>query len=166
MRLGGFRCVFCVSALLAVAGGAGFIWSKVASSHALVAVAGDVGRPGTNAVHVVTDPSADSTYRVAVAIPDDCHAGFDCDVTMTILPAGEWHTNLEYPTKFNGKGDRQLAIRPSRVDKHDGTATVHVMIRPRTAGVHQLDGVLKLSVCTGEWCRVAHHAVTVTLPAS
>src|SRR5437764_316479 len=114
VRRRGLRSAVSASVLFAVVGGAAVTWWKVSTTRAYVALADDMGRPARavaanvarptpQPLRVVGQLTKDPLYGVALGLPDDCRAGFDCEMTLKVLPREGWRANLDAPFKFKPK---------------------------------------------------------------
>lgn len=170
------------SLLFAVLGAGALSWSTDRTSNAYVELAADVGHEThdgslTTAAEL---PASDPNFRVTTEGPRDCRLGFECVVTLTLIPASGWHANREFPWRFLAQPDSGLVFETNattrgaavfsrstgHVELRGETAVVRVVVRPTTVGAHRITGRLRVGICNGEWCRNAEQRVSIELPVS
>ena len=110
----------------------------------------------------------------------DCAVGGTCTLALTLVAAGDYHINDEYPYKFkadNTPGVAFLGTDSSGKNvfsksaenwskKDEKTGTMTVTFRPSERGRKAVGGVFKLSVCSLQNCRleVQHLNANVAVP--
>ncbi len=112
-------------------------------------------------------------YFVDAAPVGDCASGAACTVSLTLVALGSYHINDEYPYRF--KADEQpgvdflgtdaagtsvfskSALNWSKSDEKTGK--MNVSFKPRESAAKTISGLLKLSVCSAQNCRLEHQQV-------
>jgi hypothetical protein len=114
-------------------------------------------------------------YALEMGAPP-CRAGDACTATIKLVATDGYHVNKEYPYKFVAKRgervtflDREAAGTFSRsggdfVENDETTGTLTLRFRPNAPGPTEIAGTYRLSVCSGDQCRVDQRDVTISIP--
>jgi hypothetical protein len=109
---------------------------------------------------VAKKPAADgeTEYTVVIEPPAEVPAGSDAMVTIKVVPQGEWHMNLDFPTSLTMAAPDGVALAKEKLVKADAlklddtNCEFGVGFTPSTPGDKKFTGKLKFAVCQDEAC--------------
>lgn len=107
----------------------------------------------------------------------DCAVGQPCKLALTLVAAGDYHINDDYPYKFraddapgveflgtDGGGKNVFSKVARNWTKNDEkTGTMAVVFRPLEKGSKGIGGLFKLSVCSSQNCRLEQPQINATV---
>jgi len=99
----------------------------------------------------------DRRYAVELAAPSQLRVGEDGAIDVRIRPKGNRKLSLEFPTRVRFEASSALRV-PSQIDKHEATLLTEPAIDFRVpvsglrTGTTDLEGELRVGVCTGDLC--------------
>lgn len=99
-----------------------------------------------------------SEYTLVIEPPAEVPLGSDAMVTVKIVPQGEWHMNLDFPTSLTMTASEGVALAKEKLVKADALklddtgCDFGVGFTPSTAGEKSFKGKLKFAVCQDEAC--------------
>jgi hypothetical protein len=163
---------------------AGAVWAAVA---AFGATACDRDSRAATAGHEEHPPPAMHGGCAHAACGDDffvdaepaagCTAGQACTLALTLVAAGDYHINDDYPYKFRAEDTpgldflgtdaagknvfSKLARNWTKKDEKSGTMAVG--FKPLEKGNKGIVGVFKLSVCSSQNCRLEQQHINATV---
>ena len=101
----------------------------------------------------------EASYEVVIEPPASVPPGSDAIVTVKVVPKGEWHMNLEYPTSLALKAPDGGKLAKEKVTKADDAVKVEeskceigVGFTPESPGEKTFTGKLKFAVCQDDAC--------------
>jgi hypothetical protein len=102
-------------------------------------------------------PATDKEYTLQID-PEDAQVGQESKVSIRVIPQGEWHMNLEYPTKLEITAPAGTTVAKPKLAKADaikldeGSCEFAVAFTPQEAGEKTFTGEMKFAVCIDEAC--------------
>lgn len=119
-----------------------------------------VGKPVDGAQKVAMAPGgAKDEQQYALQIePGEAKVGEPGKVSIRVVPKGEWHMNLEYPTKLEITAPAGSTVAKPKLGKDDAVAFTEegaefaVAFTPNKAGDQTFTGEFKFAVCQDEAC--------------
>ncbi|MFO7566267.1 MAG: protein-disulfide reductase DsbD family protein [Enhygromyxa sp.] len=101
--------------------------------------------------------ATDKEYTLQIE-PQEAAAGEESKVSIRVIPQGEWHMNLEYPTKLTIEPPEGTTVAKPKLDKGDAVkldeegCEFAVAFTPAEAGAKTFTGEFKFAVCQDEAC--------------
>lgn len=90
--------------------------------------------------------------------PADATVGAESKVSIRLVPQGEWHMNLEYPTKLEITAPEGTTVAKPKLAKGDAIkldeagCEFAVGFTPDSAGSKKFTGEFKFAICREEAC--------------
>jgi hypothetical protein len=102
-------------------------------------------------------------FHVSAAPAGECTHGADCVIAIRLAAEGDYHVNPEYPFRFAPDGDAStVGVRAEPfVREGEKTGTLRLRFLAAEARRERVAGVLKLSVCSSETCKIEEENVQV-----
>lgn len=102
-------------------------------------------------------PATDKEYTLQID-PEEAKVGQESKVSIRVIPQGEWHMNLEYPTKLEVTAPAGTTVAKPQLAKADAikldeqSCEFAVTFTPQEAGDKTFTGEFKFAVCQEEAC--------------
>jgi hypothetical protein len=146
------------------------------TSHAATSQSGDEGS-ASSARGDCGHAACGSNFFVDVAAPPSCPVGAPCGMTLTLVAAGDFHINEEYPYKFKAddvKGVDFLGTDQAGKNvfskaannwqkKDEKTGAMSISFRSTEKGDKAVSGTFKLSVCSAQSCQLEQQPISATV---
>jgi hypothetical protein len=117
------------------------------------------GKPVEGEGKVAHAPGGEATKEYALQIdPAEATVGAESKVSIRVIPQGEWHMNLEYPTKLEINPPSGTTIAKPKLGKADAVkldeqgCEFAIAFTPEEAGTKTFTGEFKFAVCQDEAC--------------
>lgn len=117
------------------------------------------GKPVEGEGKVARAPGGDVVKEYTLQIdPAEAKVGEESKVSIRVIPQGEWHMNLEYPTKLQIEPPSGTTIAKPKLEKADAVkldeqgCEFAVAFTPAEAGTKTFTGEFKFAVCQDEAC--------------
>jgi hypothetical protein len=104
-----------------------------------------------------TGGATDKEYTLQID-PEEAKVGQESKVSIRVIPQGEWHMNLQFPTKLEITPPTGVTVAKPKLAKDDavkldeGSCEFAVALTPSEAGDKTFTGELKFAVCIDEAC--------------
>lgn len=101
--------------------------------------------------------ATDKEYALQID-PGEAKVGQESKVSIRVIPQGEWHMNLEYPTKLEITAPAGTTVAKPKLEKADAvkldeqSAEFAIAFTPSEAGDKTFTGEFKFAVCQEEAC--------------
>lgn len=101
--------------------------------------------------------ASDKEYTLQID-PEEAKVGEESTVSIRVIPQGEWHMNLEYPTKLEVTAPEGTTVAKPKLAKTDAvkldeqSAEFAIAFTPQEAGEKTFTGEFKFAVCQEEAC--------------
>jgi hypothetical protein len=116
-------------------------------------------------------------FFVDAALVESCAVGEACAVALTLVAAGDYHINDEYPYKFKADdapgveflgtdvGGKNVFSKLAKNWTKNGakTGTMTVTFKPLEKGSKAIGGVFRFSVCSSQNCRLEQQEVSLAV---
>jgi hypothetical protein len=105
-------------------------------------------------------------YRIDAAPIAECKAGAACQVELRLTAIGDYKVNQDYPFKFIADEQPGLSVHGTGSFAHQGkqSGALTVKFHASAAGIAQLAGTFKLSVCTEATCEIEEPKIALSIP--
>ncbi|HLT36212.1 MAG TPA: hypothetical protein VK034_08000 [Enhygromyxa sp.] len=118
------------------------------------------GKPVEGEGKVATAPgTGDSQKEYTLQIdPGEATVGEESKVSIRVVPQGEWHMNLEFPTKLVIEPPTGTTVAKPKLEKADAVkldeqgCEFAIAFTPSEAGAKTFTGEFKFAVCQDEAC--------------
>jgi hypothetical protein len=90
--------------------------------------------------------------------PSDVSVGEEGKISIRVIPQGEWHMNLEYPTKLQIDPPDGITVAKAKLDKADAvkldeqSCEFAISYTAAEAGAKTFTGEFKFAICQDEAC--------------
>lgn len=117
------------------------------------------GKPveGEGKVASTPGPATEKEYTLQID-PAEAKVGEESKVSIRVVPQGEWHMNLEYPTKLEITPPTGTTIAKPKLEKGDAikldeqSCEFAIAFTPQEGGEKTFTGEFKFAVCQDEAC--------------
>jgi hypothetical protein len=118
------------------------------------------GKPVEGEGKTATAPSGGTTdkeYTLQID-PEEGKVGQESKVSIRVIPQGEWHMNLQFPTKLEITPPAGVTVAKAKLAKDDAvkldesSCEFAVALTPSEAGDKTFTGEFKFAVCIDDAC--------------
>jgi hypothetical protein len=108
---------------------------------------------------VAMTTAAEERFNITIVAPKGVKKGKATKATVKMVPKGEWHMNMEFPTSLTLTAAEDVKLSKGKLkaadaktlDEHKG-AEFEVEFTPTKAGKGEVDAKIKFAICIESAC--------------